>query len=164
MAMTFTMTAAVRQQIFQDLTSSFPDFGQEHAADYGEWSKAVLRNLRHTLFDSPRFQDGKIFKSKDRPHTTGTVFTPWLQCYEAFVGGLHDHCVITTADKLSNNYVVVCKKHYIQQVLADLGSGQFYAEKLATAQHTAMEGIVDSLLQQVTAVAVCMYEGSTPVK
>jgi hypothetical protein len=35
---------------------------------------------------------------------------------------------------------------HIQQVLADLGSGQFYAEMLATATQSAMDRIVDSLL------------------
>jgi hypothetical protein len=93
----------------------------------------VLHEIRRIIDSDVRFKDGETFTCRDRPHAQGTVFTPWLARYDAIVGGLHEHFVITTADKLSNNYVVVCKKHYMQQVLADLGSGQFYAELLAAA-------------------------------
>jgi hypothetical protein len=157
-SMSFTMTAAVKQQVYQDLKASFTAFATQHAA-YAAWSEEVLREIRRILHDDDRFKDGATFTCRDRPHAQGTVFTPCLTSYDAVVAGLHEHFVITTADKLSYNYVVVCKKHYIQQVLADLGSGQFYAEMLAVAAQSALDRIVDSLLQRVNTVAGCMYHG-----
>lgn len=47
-----------------------------------------------------------------------------------YLKDLHKDFVVTTADKLSNNYVIVCKKHYVSVMQDDLQkpveSGGFY--------------------------------------
>jgi hypothetical protein len=160
LGLTFRMTATVRQQIYRDLAEAFTTFATKYP-DYARWSFAVIRELRNALFHTERFADGKSFTCSDTPCAQGTVFTPWLRSYETYISRLHEDFVITTADKLNNNYVVVCKKHYVQQLLEDLSSGLFYVERLPVAESSAVAGIVDSLQQAVMASAPCMYHGSS---
>lgn len=75
-----------------------------------------------------------------------------MQHYSDWLHRLQRDFVVTTADKLSSNYVVVCKKHYIKRLLADLMSGQFYepvdvATNQPDAVHTAASALLHTLLQ-----------------
>lgn len=91
-----------------------------------------------------------MFKNEHKPHEPGTQFVPWLDTYKPWLKRLQRDFVITTADKLANNYVVVCKKHYIQRLLEDLSSGQFYAEVTSAAnQPDALSTVAQALLSKV---------------
>jgi hypothetical protein len=79
------------------------------------------------LFNDRRFADGKVLSTRNRPHEAGTRFQPWVHCYDSFLRVLHASFIVTTADKLGNNYVVCCKKLYLTTVEADLTSGVFYS-------------------------------------
>jgi hypothetical protein len=126
------------------------------------WCGAVLDNVAQQL-QGPIFADGKIFTNTSKPHAPGTLFVPYLPAYNTAIKRLHDHFVITTADKLANNYVVVCKSYYIQQVWADLnGTTGFYSRlQPGLADPTPVNTrIIDDLLSKVTPVATgvpCMF-------
>jgi hypothetical protein len=91
--------------------------------------------------------------------------------YNALLRRLHDHFVVTTADKLANNYVIVCKSYYVQQVWADLnGPDGFYSRMQPTAADTSAvhDRITDALFDVVTHASSgvpCMYStDSTTVR
>jgi hypothetical protein len=148
MALSLTMSASVRAQIYRDLKAGF-DAYQRQYADFQPWCAAVLQTFTQQLYHGAAFADGKVLPCKNKPNAACSEFTPWLPCYDGVISEVHEQFVITTADKLQNNYVVVCMKHYLQKIVAYLGSGQFYQEQLAAAGSSVIDGIVDSLVQQV---------------
>jgi len=81
------------------------------------WAQAPP-SLGHS--PEPRFHPQQEAKAKLR----------WLQ----------RHMVFTTVDKASNNFCVVCKKHYLQQCLTELEQGQAYTPTERTAHELLDDG------------------------
>lgn len=55
------------------------------------------------------------------------VPNPCKRSYDSLLKAVHKNGVITTADKLGNAHVTVCKKHHVASAFADLDSSQFYS-------------------------------------
>jgi len=122
-----------------------------------QWKHQVLTVLQAHLH-SPVFADGQFFNATNKPHALGTEFIPHYPAYDSYIKGfVHQHFVITTADKLSKNYVFVCKKHYIQQVLRDLNHSTFYTPLHSTHGVPVLGTIVNDLLQVVQQTAPDMF-------
>lgn len=163
------MSAEVREQVLEDLNSALMTYAQKYSrslpvsynGDLTTWVSRVMDALR-TQLQSDRFADGKIYTNANKPHEPGTQFVPYLTSYDPFIQKLHKDFVVTTADKLNNNYVVVCKKHYVQSLMTDLSSGQFYTRVVVDPAHTrCTDHVVDILLPLVRATVPDMYECTT---
>ena len=127
-----TMNQWVRDEIVGSLEAGFQYFLQRPGSSgYSNFCHRSLGLLKDQLA-GPAFADGQVFKNEDKPHEPGTQFVPSLDTYHPWLRLLQRDYVVTTADKLANNYDVVCEKQYIQHLLADLTSGQFYAEVQTT--------------------------------
>jgi hypothetical protein len=160
-----TMSADVRNQILSELEAVLDDYRKRNDGWAG-WCDGVLAHVRQQLH-SPMFADGKVFTNTSKPHAPGTRFVPFKQEYNALLRRLHYHFVVTTADKLANNYVIVCKSYYVQQVWADLnGPDGFYSrlQSNATDTSTVHDRITDALFNVVTPAGSgvpCMYSTDT---
>lgn len=146
------MDESVRAEIVESWDAGFRYFLQRPGSSgYSNFCHKSLDLLKDQL-QGPAFADGQVFTNANKPHEPGTQFVPWLDTYRPWLKLLQKEFVVTTADKLANNYVVVCKKHYIQRLLADLSSGQFYAEvPTATGQPDALHTAAQALFGRVTA-------------
>lgn len=161
-----TMSPAVREAIVDSLEVGFNYFLQRpNSAGYSNFCIEALRLLQLQL-QGPAFRDGQVFKNEHKPHEPGTEFVPWLNTYYPWLHKLQHDFVVTTADKLANNYVVVCKKHYIASLLQDLTNGQFYTEVTAAATHpdilhTVAQTLLGRVSDQQTGVADMYYTCTT---
>jgi hypothetical protein len=61
-----------------------------------------------------------VLPSKAVPRNQDGLDRPWKPAYDMYLKDLHKDFAVTTADKLSNNYVIVCKKHYVSVMQDDL--------------------------------------------
>ena len=68
----------------------------------GELEKPRLRRLKHSVIT----RSESIFRDPDVVHE---------------LSRLHENFVIVPADRASNNYTYVCKKHYIDILIEELG-------------------------------------------
>jgi hypothetical protein len=120
----------VREEILTHLREGLHTFCTKNTLHTGQclpWVALVLEEASRLLFNDRRFADGKVLSTRNRPHEAGTRFQPWVHCYDSFLRVLHARFIVTTADKLGNNYVVCCKKLYLTTVEVDLTSGVFYS-------------------------------------
>jgi hypothetical protein len=124
------MSPRVREEILTHLREGLHTFCTKNTLHTGQclpWVALVLEEASRLLFNDRRFADGKVLSTRNRPHEAGTRFQPWVHCYDSFLRVLHARFIVTTADKLGNNYVVCCKKLYLTTVEVDLTSGVFYS-------------------------------------
>lgn len=127
-ALEVIMSPAVRVAIVGELTAALtalagrvPGLGPAQG-----WVADIVARVQHMLNSHQRFADGRVLSTVRRAYAPGTPSVVWEDAFEGLVSMLHQDFVITTADKINKNLVVVCRKYYIEQVLADLRSGLFY--------------------------------------
>lgn len=104
-----------------------------------------------------KFRDGVVFCNNSKPHEPGTVFTPWDDAYKNCIADLHSHFVVTTADKLSSNYVVVCAKQFVTAILQDLNSGVFNSRVHSTHPIHVVDKVATDIAQAARELARFMY-------
>lgn len=144
-----TMSPQIRAEMLADLHSALTAMVPANARlNWAAWAARAEYYLSQQLA-SDIFADGKVFTNADKPHADGTVFQPYMSFYDSYIHRLHRDFVVTTADKLSDNLVVVCKKHYVESVLQDLDSGQFYTEVAASPHTSASDLAADSLRHKI---------------
>jgi hypothetical protein len=120
------MSAAARQTILMTVADALSVFVTKynispHGANHClvQWRHHVLALLQARL-QSPAFADGQFFDTATKPHAFGTEFVPYLPEFDRYVRQhVHTHFIVTTADKLSKDYVFVCRKYYVHT--ADAG-------------------------------------------
>jgi hypothetical protein len=162
------MSPVVRAQVLDDIRVALVRYSQQYShqlpAHFGRdlslWTERVLAVLEEQLY-GVAFADGKFFSNASKPHEPGTEFVPYLDRYGAYISQLHRDFVVTRADKLGNNYVVVCKRFYVQSIMADLDSGQFYARVPHMAGGATLAVVPDMLLPVVMHTAPDMYPKCT---
>jgi hypothetical protein len=123
------MSPAIRQQVLLEMKASLAAFVEKNGDGWARWSAAVESALSAQLQGSA-FDDGVVFANDSKPHEPGTRFEPFLDSYRSKINTLHRDFVVTVADKVSNNLVVVCKKFYIQKLCEDLANTAFYSPVL----------------------------------
>jgi hypothetical protein len=135
-ALEVTMSPAVYAAVGHELrvalsvvAGNVPGLGAAH-----EWIEDVISKVQHILHSHRHFAVGQVLSTTRRAHVTGTRCVAWEDAFASLVSSLHQHFVITTADKVNKNFVVVCKKYYCQKVLDDLHSGEFYTPRAGGAQ------------------------------
>lgn len=126
------MSQAVRSAVLEEVSAALVDLARKvpGLGPARAWVLAVKTRVQHMLDSQRRFGDSRVLSASRRAHTPGTWFVVWEDAMGSVVAGLQRSFVITTADKIGKNFVVVCKKCYVKQVLDDLQSGLFYAERL----------------------------------
>lgn len=148
------MNATVRNQVLANLRSGLSHLADKTAFIHKNknqahlWVDAVMSQVEQELA-SEKFADGKSFSNRDKPHEPGTAFIAWEDSFDEHISDLHRHCVVTTADKISKNYVVCCRKYYVSSVLADLDSGGFYEKVIGAPGLSPLESIADTLTSAV---------------
>jgi len=141
--LSLTMSQEIRDLVQSDLKAALDDMLVKQPARHALWSAWADRVLHYlqVQLNSEKFADGRVFNNASKPHEPGAAFCPYLHDYDNCIRSFHKDFVITTADKLSNNYVVVCKKYYVEMLLQDLNSGSFYEQVTLPA---AVAAVVDS--------------------
>ena len=81
--------------------------GEDDARPLWSWAMRVETEINNILDSKDELPDA---------NPTHTVSAADLAC----LGNFHRNFVVTTVDKASNNYVMVCKKHYLTTCLAEL--------------------------------------------
>jgi hypothetical protein len=142
------MSPAVRGQVEAELKSALDAFVEQHGPQWSAWRAKVEPALCAQL-QQPMFDDGVVFTNDSKPHEPGTRFEPFLDSYREDIKRLHRDFVVTVADKVSNNLVVVCKKFYIQKLCEDLASTDFYAPVQQADGTSAGDTVIHSLLQKL---------------
>jgi len=105
-----TMTDLIRTAVLTDISTTLQYFAtrQRNRVVWAAYVQQVVNHVHQQLLQ-PAFANGTVFCGQRKPHAPGTVFLSYSPEFDTYLRHLHQSFVITTADKLSNNYVLVCK-------------------------------------------------------
>ena len=107
-------------------------------AAFQPWRQAVLDNVRSALDALP---DGLLLTDP---------FTPAYGCRESqAMRLLQEDCVITYADKLSGNFVIVCRRHAMHALLHDISSMSSAQNPTYVRVSRAVDVVIHELIHEV---------------
>ena len=141
------IAAGLKEGMHQSLHTFQVQQGQadpQHVPALQQWALAVKQEVDTRIGSIPL---GHTITYADRKIRPGTPFLMYRSGFDNLIRVLHQSYVVTIADKLSKNFVIICRKYYVQQCLQDLANPHFYSPQ---AQHGLTVDTVETHLRQQT--------------
>jgi hypothetical protein len=160
------MSPAIKQRMKHELTASMTHWQEtavrahnRHKQPISAYAEVVLQHM-HAVVDA--LQDDQSYTAAYKQHNDSTVCPELDDLGAAWLDKLRKMFVVTSLDKLSKVFNIVCLKYYVASVQHNLRTVGNYAEVQPAGGATSTEVAADQIALAARQHAGYLYDRVSP--